>query len=152
MVAVGKTLRPPPALQAQTPKLATSQLHERDAFPIPKWRPRDGLNAAYPAWQAGVRRLLAAYGLTQAELFTAITICRKLFDSDCNSVYGSPQSLDAAAALAEAQRLDSVVAEWQALNTAVFWHVTRDRIPTPLAAGAPTASAAQPTPQRKQHV
>ena len=73
MVSVGEILRPPPAIStAQTPIFATSQLSPSQAFPIGKWRPRSGLDAHCPHWKAGVRRLLAAYDVTEAELFSAM--------------------------------------------------------------------------------
>ena len=68
MVSVGEILRPPPAIStAQTPIFA-SQLSPSQAFPIGRWRPRSGLDASYPHWKAGIRRLLAAYDVTEADL------------------------------------------------------------------------------------
>ena len=119
MVSVGEILRPPPAIStAQAPIFATSQLGPTQAFPIGKWRPRSGLDANYPHWKAGVRRLLAAYNVTEGELFSAMNTCRDLLSGAVSISY-----TDERVALKEAECLDKAISAWQAINTAVFWHV-----------------------------
>ena len=125
MVSVGEILRPPPSIStAQTPIFATSQLGPTQAFPIGKWRPRSGLDANYPHWKAGVRRLLAAYNVTEAELFSAMNTCRDLLSGAVSISY-----TDEREALEDAESLDRAISAWQSVNTAVFWHVLASVVP-----------------------
>ena len=79
MVALGENLSPPPTLSAAlTPILATSQLTTEKAFSIHRWRPRAGLDEHHPLWKAGVRRLFAAYDLSEADLIIAVAQCRAI--------------------------------------------------------------------------
>jgi hypothetical protein len=120
MVTAGETLRPPPALSAaHTPFLATSQLSPEQAFTIPKWRPRNGLDEHHPLWKAGIRRLLAAYDLSETELVEGVTQCRNLLSGATPVIF--PQDTDEA--LAQAAQLDTYIEQWKSINTAVFWHV-----------------------------
>ena len=120
MVSDGENLRPPPAFSAaHTPKLATSQLSSADAFPIPTWRPRSGLDANHPLWKAGVRRLLAAFDLSEPELVHAVAQCRAILTGANPPVFSD----DPAEAAEQAGLLEAAISQWQAINTAVFWHV-----------------------------
>ena len=77
-----------------------------------------GLDANYPLWKAGVRRLLAAYDVTEAELSIAMSTCRDLLSGAISISY-----TDEREALKDAESLDAVISAWQAVNTTVFWHV-----------------------------
>ena len=120
MVALGENLSPPPTLSAAlTPILATSQLTTEKAFSIHRWRPRAGLDEHHPLWKAGVRRLFAAYDLTEEELFTAVAQCRAILSGTTTVAW----SHDLAEALRQAALLDASISRWQAVNTSIFWHV-----------------------------
>ncbi len=78
MVSGGVYLLPPPALSAQAPVMATSELQPVLVFPIARWRPHSGIDSQYPLWRAGVRRILAAYALTVDELIAGVQSCSEL--------------------------------------------------------------------------
>jgi hypothetical protein len=120
MVSAGEILRPPPALSAAlTPILATSQLTTVQAFAIPTWRPRDGLDKQHSLWMAGVRRLLAAYDLSETDLQENVTQCRAVL----SGAQSFTLSTDQVEAHAQATLLNNIIHQWQAINTSVFWHV-----------------------------
>ena len=82
------------------------------------------MDSAYPLWKAGVRRLLGAFGLDPDELHRAMAVYKRLSSMSRYADADDDASLALApTALAEAERLDAAATEWQALNTAVFWHV-----------------------------
>ena len=97
-----------------TPLFATSQLRTSDLFPIERWKPRSGRTHAYRKWKTGVGRLLAAFGLEfhqlQEQCPTALPAKREGV-----TTRGDSEELQHEAALRQA--------EWQAVNTALFWHV-----------------------------
>ena len=106
MVALGENLSPPPTLSAAlTPILATSQLTTEKAFSIHRWRPRAGLDEHHPLWKAGVRRLFAAYDLTEAELFTAVAQCRAILSGTTTVAWSD----DLAEALRQAALLEAAI-------------------------------------------
>ena len=69
MVADGVS---PSAIQlestAQYPLIATCAIPPDRLFPIAKWAPRSGFGEQYEAWWRNVKQLLAAYGLTPADM------------------------------------------------------------------------------------
>ena len=81
------------------------------------------MDAAYPLWKAGVRRLLGAFGLAPGELQQALLIYRRLSSGRYADAEADVPAALTPAALAEAERLDATASSWQSLNTAVFWHI-----------------------------
>ena len=66
-----------------------------------------------------MRRLLAAFDLTESELISAVAQCRAILSGARPPVF----SADPVEAAAQALLLERAIAKWQAINTAVFWHV-----------------------------
>ena len=99
-----------------TPLLATCAIAgDSQRFPIPKWAPRQGRNRAYTVWISAVRQLFAAYGLTLDQL-----------SEDAPSLPSSTlarRSTSATGTEDEAAAMTAKRMQWQAVNTAIYWHV-----------------------------
>ena len=66
-----------------------------------------------------LRRLFAAYDLTEAELFAAVAQCRAILSGTSPVAW----STDPAVARRQAAVLEAAISQWQAINTSIFWHV-----------------------------
>jgi hypothetical protein len=105
---------------AHSPLFATSTLLAKDLFPIEVWCPRSGRDQQYPKWEAGVRRLLYAFGVDEAELRSGMERVAHLLQG-ANGISGGASATRLSAK--EAAALDEECASWQRVNTALFWHV-----------------------------
>ena len=102
---------------ALSPLLATAPIPSAKLFPIPSWRPRDGRNDSYDKWLRAVRQLLAAFDITEerleeqppAPIVSSSMIVTRQDDEE------------SAKALADERALE--IANWQRVNTAIYWHV-----------------------------
>ena len=72
MVTAGEAPLNAPLATATTPLFATSRILATDLFPIHTWQPRAGRDENLPRWKAGVRRLHAAFGVTESQLAHAV--------------------------------------------------------------------------------
>ena len=101
-----------------TPLMATHSVPSRDLFPVPVWRPRSGRDAAYVRWERAKKMLLNAFGVTRGELSKGAI-------AGLVGAHGSVVAAGAAtrAVAREQQGAVSELSAFQAINTAIFWHL-----------------------------
>ena len=87
-------------------------------FPLPSWHVHSGRTMQYHKWSAGIDELVAAFGLTAAELNENPPICT------------TPLPRSARMSKSEVARLTAehlaqldVRERWVRINTALYWHV-----------------------------
>ena len=101
---------------ASTPLLATSAIPSAQLFKVAKWRVRDGRTLAFEACWRDLRALLAAFGITEAQLTEEPP---EPFDKASSIVTRQGDEEKAVeAARAQEQQIDL----WHSINTAIYWH------------------------------
>ena len=100
---------------ASTPLMATSSIASDKQFAIAKWRPRDGRTQAFQAMHKDMLALLAAFGVTEAQLSEEppeVAVKNQIVTRQEDE-----------AQLAEVQRkLVQQREVWHRINTAIYWH------------------------------
>ena len=97
--------------------MATTAINDSLRFPVRSWRPTAGRNMDFHKWVGGRNMLLAAFGLTP-EQFESLDLRTPTLDLNN---YRSK----AAREQAQYELADHMLrlAHWQAVNTAVYWHL-----------------------------
>ena len=120
MVTAGEAPLNAPLATATTPLFATSRILATDLFPIHTWQPRAGRDENLPRWKAGVRRLHAAFGVTESQLAHAVQYFSNLRYGAISLDIDEP---GLHASIERAAALDEQWGAWQRINTAIYWHI-----------------------------
>ena len=117
----GLSGRVPKAYMSSTlstaPLMATTDVPAGSLFPMHGWNPRKGRGLDFHKWHSSLKRLVAAFGLTLAEF--------RAGPPSVPSLQGAGRLTKQAQLRAVAER-DEAIAQyerWQAIDTAIHWHL-----------------------------